>query len=1137
MLLADGRLIYSASDINDDLECRFLTGLREDVARGALIKPEPDETAKLIAGKGLEHEAKYLAKLKAQYGRGVVEFSRAKYTIEGLQAADDRTREAMASGAPIIYQATFFDGQFVGLADFLRRVEQPSRDWPYSYEVLDTKLAMGAKPYFVLQVCNYSEHLERLQGKRPECGAIVLGSEIEQRFRIDDFFFYYRHRKAAFLARQAAGRNGAYPEPCNHCVVCEWSPKCEEQREADDHLSLVAGIRRDQREKLVYAGIPTMTALAEARVAGDVGDLKARTFGKLQRQAELQVRQLRAIAAGETPRYFTEFVEADPMHGNVPLGFARLPAPHPGDVFFDMEGDPLYAPGRGLEYLFGFYLPLEGEYRPLWAKSLLEERAAFEAFIDFATARRREHPGMHIYHYAAYEKTALRRLAGLHGTRRDELDDLLRAEAFVDLYTVVRQGIQISQPSYSIKKLEAFYEFRRSRSTVHAGDDSIVQFEAWLMSRDGAILEQIERYNDDDCRSTYYLREWLLYKRNEHIARYGSPADWWTKPESEEEARAGNPLAESLLAGIEPPLLASDLRAMDPAARSRYVMGHLIDYHRNEEKPAWWRIFDRAERVDELQVHDHEAIGGLELCEEVEPYKLTPGARTFVYTFRYPEQLHDLGDVDPYCPAPAGARIPAISAGTLVEYSTDADADRLQIRLANGIDPKQLRALLPGAPINTATQQTALQRVGRAMLEGTLAATWPAAGDLLAARAPRLLDRGAGSRIQPSDVTAAEISRVVQALDDSYLVIQGPPGTGKSTKGASVIVDLLAAGKRVGVMSGSHKAIDNLLEKVAADANRRGVQYRAIRKGKDDKGYAAFDAPHDLAAGTSWMFSREAFVQKYDYLFVDEAGQISLADALACAPAARNLVLMGDPLQLKQVAQGAHPIGTGGSVLQHVLDDEDTIPVERGIFLDVTYRLAPATASFISSMVYEGRLHNDPPTAKHCVDAARLRGSGMRYLPVSHSGNTRSSAQEAAAIADAVADVLSGTVTLDAGPRPTTQRDILIVAPYNAQRRLIRRVLAEAGFGDVRVGTVDKFQGQEAPVVFYSMATSSGEDVPREIGFLFEKNRFNVAISRAQCLSVLVCSPELLNVRCSSIEQMELANLLCAYVAAATVIG
>jgi uncharacterized protein len=1129
----DGRLIYSASDLNDFLECEHLTELERRVAFGELARPEQDASAKLLAGKGEEHERYHLNVLRQLHGTALVEFERPENTIEGFQRAEAMTVAAMQRGAPVIYQATFFDGTFVGRADFLRRIDTPSERFRWNYEVVDTKLALQPKPYYLVQLCNYSEHVARVTGTAPEYAAIVLGSGREHRFRMNDYAAYYRHLKASFLARVAELRD-TYPLVCNHCQVCRWADVCERRRDEDDHLSIVAWMRRDQIARLEAAGIPTLAALADATDEQRPREMVESTFEKLRTQAHLQHKQRRAFANGAGQKHFYQFREA--AEGD---GFSKLPPPARSDVFFDIEGDPLYRPDRGLYYLFGIYLPDEDRYQCWWAKNPQEERVAFEAVMDFFAERRKQYPQMHVYHYGSYDVDALKRLAGQFASRGDLLDDFLRRELFADLFTIVRQALFASQPGYSLKKMEAFYEFKRETVTL-GGDDSIVMFEAWLESHNDTLLADIERYNADDCRSTYELHRWLLARRDELGERNGAPPPWRAdpsakEPEPEPERTA---LEAQLLDGLPPIDGPDDLREAAESVRGRWLLGHLLTYHRREAKPAWWKHFERLANPNELEQHDHEAIGGLELATDVAPYKLKETDRTSVYTYRFPPQEHHL-DKSPIDPHSGGA------AGELVHVD---DANRtLAIKLRNTILPEQLRALIPGTPLPTVKQRAAIERVARLYVDGRLAQAYPATNDLLLARTSRLRDVTPGDAIQPDAVDSASVSQRVAAVDSSYLFIQGPPGSGKSTRAARAIADLLAAGKRVGILANSHRAIHALLHKVEKLAHDDGVHFRGCHKHskqtEDSEFRSLLGVPlidsrddgdalvaYELGSGTSFAWSEERLAGTYDYLFIDEAGQVSLADALGASLAARNVVLLGDPLQLKQVSQAAHPAGTEYSILQHLLGDDETIRPERGIFLDISYRMQPEICDFVSKAVYEGRLHADESTRLHRVESPGLSGAGLRFVAVTHSGCKRKSPEEAEVVAEAIAQLVQGTVTLDGNaPRPFAQHDVLVVAPYNAQRRLIGKLLAERGLGDVRVGTVDKFQGQEAPVVFYSMTTSSGEDMPRDMAFLFEKNRLNVAISRAQCMTVLVCSPRLLEVRCNTPEQMVLANLLCLY--------
>ena len=1149
MQLIDGRFVFAASDLNNYLECRYLTHLDRLVAIGAKQAPTQDDpSTELIARKGIEHEQRYLAQLRELHAPGVTEFTgRPDRTLGGFEKAEAEMVAAMERGDALIYQGTFFDGQFLGHPDFLRRIEVPCARWLWSYEVVDTKLALHAKPYFLIQLCNYSEHLERIQGSMPEHGYIILGNGDEQRFRLNDYSAYYRHVKQRFLEQTLPGSNGRepYPEKIGHCKICKWSDQCAARRKDDDHLSLVASMRRDQIGKFNDYGIATVVDLAEAHDGQRPSGMNDDTFARLRRQATMQLRGRR-----EGPVY-------DLIEHELWEGFGLMPDRARGDVFFDMEGDPLYEPGRGLEYLFGCWLPDdEPRFKPFWALSRSEEKQAFERFIDFITERRRQYPDLHVYHYADYEKSALRRLAQLHATREVEVDNLLRGEVLVDLYAVVRQALVISEDSYSIKRLEKFYGFSRATS-VKKGDDSIVMFERWLAEPERRdILQDIERYNADDCRSTLILRDWLLERRREAIAKRGIDIpfheyklqchpqvvegcrDCAKRVKLEREAAQTSELQRSLLSGVLVPESDHEYQLMSDDHRARYLLANLIAYHRREEKPVWWAFFDRCENPDQLLEFDKDAIGGLRFCADVE---VTKEKQSFLYTYTFPEQHHKLAVGD-------SVTNPATGKGSGLIFTLDDDTNRLVLKWTGSREQAEgIRALIPGGPVSTDEQKAALVRIAEAYIADMLPG---ATRDLLLACDPRLKGNGnATARLQPDNVTPQSVSSVAQSLNDSYLFIQGPPGSGKSTTGSQVICDLLAAGKRVGVLSTGHKAIHHLLHKVEECAEKRGLSFKGLykySKDNDDSEYrsklaqpmivahhkneAFEEGGHDLAAGTAWLFSRAAHAGRFDYLFIDESGQVSLADAVAVSAAGKNIVLLGDPSQLGQVSQGSHPIHAGSSILEHLLGERQTVPEHRGIFLNHSYRMRPEICDFVSQAMYSGRLKPGDKTDKQQVSS----GTGLRYIAITHHGNSRESIEEAERIVAEIAILLQGTVTDENGhTRKMLESDIIVVTPYNSQRRLIARKLVDVGIC-VRVGTVDKFQGQEAFVVFYSMATSSAAGLPRNVEFLFEPNRFNVAVSRARALSVLVCSPRLLDVPCSRPEQMASINLLCAFVEHAT---
>ena len=1057
----------------------------------------------------------------------------------------------MARGTEVLVQATLFDGTWLGRADVLMRVPTPSERWAWSYEVVDTKLALTTRPSAIVQLCGYSGHVARVQGRQPQHMHVVLGDDTLRRYALNSHGAFYRVLVQTFHEHLASAGD-TYPLPVSHCKRCVWNEPCAQRREDDDHLSIVARIRTNQIARLEARGITTVAALGRADDGQRPPRLSETTFATLRRQAALQSAQRDAERQGRT-----DDMRYDLLQPRAGEGLALLPPSSPGDVFFDMEGDPLYAFDRGLEYLFGCSLP-DDRYIAFWAREVREERSAFERCVDFFVERRAGDPAMHIYHYAPYEKSALRRLAAMYETREREVDDLLRAGAFVDLYAVVRQSVLVSQPSYSIKKLEPFYGFTRS-TDVRAGDDSILAFERWrLEPQREELLHDIERYNEDDCRSTAELRRWLDRLRDEAERTFATTIAWRsTAPldgegggENESESKTsgsssgvddatgasgaaavssastdassetpaeGEALVKRLLDGIDAPVSEDELRRLPEPQRARWVLAKLLGYHRREEKPAWWEYFDRCENADALVYGDSRAIGGLVLDTSVEPFKPAPRSRNLVSTYRFPTQPFFLeGESEIHDPH-ARKR-----AGDLLEATLDENGGTLRLQdSAKHGDPAAIRALIPGGPLSTAVQQGALRRLATAVLDGSLPERH-IARELLASRPPRRRGLPPDALVQPPEPDGAAIADIVTALDASSLFVQGPPGPGKTTRGAAAIVELLARGVRVGVTARSHAAIDNLLDGVDREAERRGVRVRGLRKvsvksdsrwrfTETSKENADFTSDEvQLAAGTAWLFAREEMRGRFDVLVVDEAGQTALADAVAVCGSARNMLLLGDPLQLQQVSRGIHPLCAGDSVLRYLLGDEATIPPERGIFLDVSYRMHPEICAFISENVYDGRLRASPLTANNALDSPGLSGAGLRYLPIAHEGNGRESAEEAERIIEEITLLLRGRVTIGAAqPRAMSADDVLVVSPYNAQRARIQRCLRDRGLDAVRVGTVDKFQGQQAPVVFYSMATSSDADLPRDLAFLYERNRFNVAISRAQVLCALVASPRL----------------------------
>ncbi|NKK60261.1 TM0106 family RecB-like putative nuclease [Rhizobium leguminosarum bv. viciae] len=1117
----------SASDLVGHLNCTHLTGLDLRSMAGELAQPvQWDPLLEILRERGFRHESAYIEHLS---GLGLTVEQIDGVGIEDTYVA--ATTTAMKRGVDVIVQGALRSGNWGGRIDVLRKVSKPSGLGGWSYEVYDTKLARETRGGTVLQLCLYSDLLAAAQGCEAEFTYVVVpwsGFE-PQRLRVADYGAYFRKAKRATEAAVSNPVVNSYPEPTSHCDICRWFETCDKRRRDDDHLSFVAGISRNQVAELATQGITTLNALAHMPLPMQWKPERgaAQSYERVHEQARIQAQ---ARQSGQ-PRFELLPVEAG-------LGLSALPEPSDGDIFFDLEGDP-FVGEHGLEYLFGYHfmtVDRKPDYVCDWAFTREDEKAAFERFVDFVGERKKRYPDLHVYHFAPYEPAALKRLMGRYATREDEIDQFLRNLVFVDLYSVVRNGIRASVESYSIKRLEAFYGYERE-VTLRDANIALSAFQAGLELEDAASITDAERdvvrgYNKDDCVSTKWLRKWLEEQRSRLIAEGTDvprrpPMDEAPGEELSEKQKRVAELTEKLLDGIP-----VDELERNPQQQAQWILANMLDWHRREDKAVWWEYFRLSDLSAEELLDERAAISGLTFVGEA------PGSKGKTPTHRYTFAPQDT-DVRP---GKSLCQVGGNKFGSVVDLSSENGTVDIKKRMDSAsLHPE---AIFVHEHISAAEQAGALLRIGDFVADNGISGNgrFQAARELLM-RSPPHAEAGKQQRAGESTLAAAK--RIANELPQGVLPIQGPPGTGKSHTGARMICQFVADGKKVGITANSHKVIRNLLDKVIEAAEELNLPLRCIQKPEADnaeigtarlqfakKNEDLIDAMRSgefhVAGATSFLWPREDAEDVLDVLFVDEAAQMSLANVLAVSQAAKRLVLLGDPQQLDQPTQGTHPDGVGVSSLEHVLDGHQTIGPEQGLFLGETWRMHPDVCSFISESFYESKLE---PVAgcgrQRIVSTGAIRGSGLRFLPVEHSGNASSSIEEAEAVAALVIEIINDSpqwVDRDGQVHPLSLDDIVIITPYNSQVLQIQKRLRSA-----RIGTVDKFQGQEAPIAIYSMATSSYAEAPRGMEFLYSANRFNVAISRAKCLSILVASPAIFDPECKTPRQMQLANSFCRY--------
>ena len=1123
MIYTPGGFRLAATDLSNHLSCGHLTQLKRRVALGEIKEPfYHDPSLDALIKRGEEHETAYVNYLREKEGRSVISL-RGK----GVQ----ETIEAMKQGVDVIVQARLEEGQWMGYADILLKTPGRSQFGNWQYEVQDTKLAQDTRAATILQLSLYTDLLSGLQEMTSEKMYVVKPGEHfpTEAYAFAHFQAYYRLIRRNFETVMAGPARTTYPDSTDHCHICKWWKVCDQKRHDDDHLSLVAGIRNVHIAELQQQQVHTLERFATLEKIGKTERGNRETFLRKQLQARIQLEGRRLGA-----------LKHDLLPAETARGLHRLPQPDLGDIYFDIEGDPFY-PGGGLEYLLGYAYMEERAlvYKKLWATCRLEEKKAFSDFIRFVMERWTRRPNLYIYHFAPYEPAAMKRLARVHAIGETEVDKLLRAERFIDLHAVFKEALLASVERYSLKELEKFTPYTRKVDLRDAGmARKSLEYALELnefKSLSAETVRTVEGYNEDDCLATEALHRWLENVRRQHEQQYARPEIKFG--EASENVQTNDTRAQALFRALTEKL-PEDRAAWTEEDHARWLLAHQIEYFRREDKSAWWEFYRVHELEHEELLDERKAITGLEF---VGVLPLKGRDRIPAHRYRYPPQEVSLDEGDELVEV-KGERVGTVQAIAPDQYTIDIK------KTGKTIDTHP-RAVHVSERVDPGSLATSLMNLAQEIDENGLDHRWAytASKDLLMKREPRL---SSGKRISDYPGHGDAVQSAIQValeLDRSILPVQGPPGAGKTYTGARMIIALLKADRKVGVTAISHSVIRTMFEKVKELADEDNTPIGFVHKvsNKTDcppwvtevtdsrKALSGLDEKK-LVGGTAWLWADDKSGDALDYLFVDEAGQMSLPQVLAASRAARNLILLGDPQQLEQPQRGAHPEGSDVAALTYLLNGHPTMPEGRGLFLDTTRRMHPLISAFTSEIFYEGRLRSLAGLERQVIGGGTpFDGAGLFYAPVAHKGNQNKSPEEIIAIAGIVETLLGSGTWTDAGgrTRALTREDILIVAPYNAQVAALTESLP-----GMRIGTVDKFQGREAPVVIYSMTASTIHDAPRGMGFLFSPNRLNVATSRAKSVCILVAAPALLEPECKTVDQMKWANALCRFAEMAVVV-
>ena len=1137
--MTDVRL--TPTTISGWLSCEHSLSLavRRSAGESFTVQP-PGSFSDLLRAKGETHERDCFTRYLADGKKVEAIDSRRRDTGETFEQWVQRIGNPLeATDADVLYQVPFISRGIRGIADFIERVEHPDPG-AASWEAVDAKLARReGKPGHVLQLSFYSECIESLTGTSPRSMHLELGSKSRESFLTEHFAAYWRRISCELIDQIASTGEpvATLPEPCDHCYFCDFQPHCTSYWRETDSLTLVADITKRDRVALSESAVTTVGALAE--VDDGIEGMEDDRLKKLTVQAQLQ-KEFSAQPDGSTPPFRPIHPGPDGLWGH---GYSLLPRVSDGDLFFDIEGHPFWKAEKGLVFLFGLLEKESSEwaYRTpvLWAHDPNQELAAAIELLGYLEHRRTSHPEMHVYHYNHTERTVLEQI--LAGTAyEDRFRDLIDTGLFIDLLPILKNAFQVGIESYSLKLTEHLAGFER-HADIAAGSGAVVAYERYMQSGNQALLEGIERYNEDDVRATMALRDWLI-----DPAQRDDQLEWREAIiELEDTEEPDDELIAQLLAF--------------GAGSVEHLLGNMLGYWRREFHAY---LADRGAALSaatDTQLLDDTCLTRLSLIS----VENDGGGEYQRATFRWPDQAHEgfVGSPNRYHYLAGGE----LRSSAPFATAFGEDSETIVLSLPAELSPAEFPdSVVCGFWVGSQGLYDALEALARAIRDGDDVGLNPVSLQLLAGDTSRFVASGG----PPGGVFSDDIEQIISwssDLDHSYLMIQGPPGTGKTYTGARIALELARAGRSVAIVSQAHKTVAHFFDEVIAVAAQipSGVtmcRLQSMAQDVETIPKEVSDGHHYVATSKSTMIrsknkvkflrfdisgggirfpSNKDFRQLgFDYLIVEEAGQLSLPDVVAASCSAKNVILLGDPQQLPQVSQASHPDGSGDSVLGHLLAGESVVPKDRGVFIATSRRMHPDICKYISDLFYDGDL--DSLSGCELQEVSSF-GAGLRWLEVDHEGCTQSSDVEANRIKEQILEILgSGAQWIDREGVANDfdpGRSFMVVAPFNAQKDLIRRALeSDPRTAPVaeNVGTVDKFQGREAPVVFYSMTASSGEDAPRGSGFLFSRERLNVAVSRAQCLIYVVSTRELLRTRGRSVEEMRLISTLNSYVEYAT---
>lgn len=1124
MKIIINQIYYSPSDLTKFLNDQFSSWMDHFVfidLRAIRFSSASKSKFSIILRKKGKHHENWLLKLFHQQQLKVVDLS------SSVKYSDTVT--AIKNGNDVIFQPILIKHQFRGRADFLIKVPEKSSLGYFCYEVWECKIGLTIKPDFLIQTTSYIEMLHKIQNKYPKNITIILGNGEKKQRVLKNYKFLYKYFKKQFLLYHNNFNQNKFPTPIRVNSNSQWQEYSAWLLKIIQHISQIAGIKKTQIESLKKKNILTLAELINFRI-NKVINISIKTTKQLIKQSSLQI----LTKTNEIPKYkFTSFDKN-----------LVIPLESPGDLFFDIEGYPMH--NKGLEYLWGvLYLkkPAIYNYFSFWAHTKDREIKAFSSFIGLAYYMRKISPEMHIYHYGNYELAVCKKIAIINSQLQRQFEYLLINNVFIDLFKIIKNNAIIGTSSYSIKDIEKLYR-QKQRMGIYSASQSVEEFALWRVKNDGynwktsKILNLIKKYNIDDCKSTKELADWIRLKQKKTCNR-----SLLIDPKSANvKIKEENKLNSAICFKNKLSTLTSILRKYNFVIEEQVALTilNILEYYERENKPKYWRLIDRMSAQKKELYKDPDCIVNCKfISKRIAQNKSKFKKTIYKYSFDTRQEIEELynqyfvfGD----------------KSNTKKKLIVDILQNKSKINkgiiyLTTNQQLNKNITLLANEKIHLTPILNAIYNQVTAFENGTLCHS--AIIQLLYKCSPLL----AGYRYKESLFTSTINQSLIKPINllknlvNGSLIIQGPPGTGKTHIAKQLILELLRLRLKIGISSNSHKSINNLLfgtailcKKIKINGSFIYTQAtdlisNTLNAKKTTKSLIIKELNDYTVIGTTvWGFAEKNLTKRFDYLFIDEASQMSLPNLIAASQSAKNIILIGDQMQLNQPTQTCHPEKSGLSILDYCLHKIPIIPRSRGIFLNKTYRMHNSINHFISKTIYDGQLIIDLKNNFQQLDLSNKikryiqQKAGILPVPVMHRNNIRKSPEEIIYIVKLANNLLGQNFTTkNKTQKQINWKDILFLSPFNKQVSALKEKLG----ANALVGTIDKFQGQEAPIVFISMCSSNPNISCHEIEFLFNINRINVAISRTQCLTIVVYSPMLLEYCKNFHNQYKILNTFC----------